>query len=195
MTDTTTQIWSDFSDAVWRFIRSRVASDADADDVLQEVFLKVHDRRTQLRDSERVAGWVFRIASNAVTDHHRRNAKHEHPPPELEPKPARPKPVAVDSEQLLVQCIRPFVAQLPAHYQEAIELTELQGMTQAEAAEHVGMSVSGMKSRVQRGRGKLRQALEQCCEITLDARNRVLDAEPRCGPGCGTENTESVRNR
>jgi RNA polymerase sigma-70 factor (ECF subfamily) len=55
----------------------------------------------------------------------------------------------------------------------------------SEAAEMVGTSVSGMKSRVQRGRAPLRQLFEDCCEIALDARGKVVDYTRRPRP-CGT---------
>lgn len=72
-----------------------------------------------------------------------------------------------------------FVSMLPSPYREALTLTELEGLTQKEAAEMLGISLSGMKSRVQRGREKLRAALEDCCHIALDARHRVVGCEPR----------------
>lgn len=76
----------------------------------------------------------------------------------------------------LATYIVPLVAMLPSPYREAITLTELEGLTQQEAAEMVGISLSGMKSRVQRGRRLLRQALDECCEIALDARGAVMSA-------------------
>jgi RNA polymerase sigma-70 factor (ECF subfamily) len=75
-----------------------------------------------------------------------------------------------------------FVAALPSPYREAITLTELEGRTQREAAEILGISLSGMKSRVQRGRAKLRAMLEACCEVAVDARGKVVACEPR-SPG------------
>ena len=71
------------------------------------------------------------------------------------------------------------MACLPSPYREAITLTELEGLTQAEAARMVGISVSGMKSRVQRGRARLREMFEACCEIALDGRGAVMQCEPR----------------
>jgi len=72
-------------------------------------------------------------------------------------------------------------------------MTVLQGMTQEEAASRVGISLSGMKSRVQRGRGKLRNLFEACCKIELDVRGKPIDVEKReedclCEPsGSGTD--------
>ena len=172
----TEQMWQDFSDGLYRFIRARVDSDADADDVLQEVFVKVVSHQDRLRDEDRVAGWVFRIASNAVTDHYRSRR----PVVEL------PRVVDVPENAIeeLTTCVRPFLHQLREPYREALLLTDLGNLTQAEAAEQVGISVSGMKSRVQRGRAQLRCLFEECCAVSLDARGRIVDYEPRCQSSC-----------
>ena len=85
--------------------------------------------------------------------------------------------------------------QPPSPYREAITLTELEGRTQREAAEMLGISLSGMKSRVQRGRAKLRAMLEACCEIAVDARGKVIACEPRAAGskprGCCGEGSSS----
>ncbi len=78
-----------------------------------------------------------------------------------------------------------FVAQLPSPYREAITLVELEGKTAKEAAEMVGISVSGMKSRVQRGRAQLRELFDRCCESAVDARGKPTDFTPRPNCGCG----------
>ena len=83
------------------------------------------------------------------------------------------------AERELAAYVAMFVAMLPSPYREALTLTELQGLTQKEAATMLGISLSGIKSRVQRGRLQLRAALEDCCRIALDARGRVLSCEPR----------------
>lgn len=69
-------------------------------------------------------------------------------------------------------------------YREAITRVELEGLTTREAAEMVGISVRGMKSRVQRGRVQLRRMFDQCCEIVLDARNKVTGFTPRTAKPC-----------
>lgn len=176
MSESAAVLWENFSDAVWRFARSRVASDADADDVVQDVFVKVLSRSDQLRDDERIAGWIFRIASNAVVDHHRSSRVL---PQRASHQPVDPPSLEIDQFALLAQCVRPFVEALDPTYRDALIMTEFEGLTQAEAAERAGISLSGMKSRVQRGRERLRGSFERCCEITLDSRNAVLDVDPR----------------
>jgi RNA polymerase sigma-70 factor (ECF subfamily) len=95
----------------------------------------------------------------------------------------------------MARCIAPMVRGLPGHYRQAIELTELEGMTQAAAAERLGLSVPGAKSRVQRGRARLRAMLVRCCEIETDRRGRVVTFEARgdkCFSPCGNEGRNPV---
>src|SRR5215203_6636925 len=84
----------------------------------------------------------------------------------------------------MARCIAPLVRGLPDTYRRAIELTELEGMTQAAAAERLGLSLPGAKSRVQRGRARLRTMLLRCCEIETDRRGGVVAFELRDGESC-----------
>jgi RNA polymerase sigma-70 factor (ECF subfamily) len=188
--DGTAASWQNIARELRPFVRRRVASDADADDVLQEVALRLYRGLSSLDDEGRFGPWMMRVARNAIADHQRARARHpvvdEPHAPEPEPAPEPEDAVA----QRLAQVIALFVVQLPSPYREAITLTELQGLTQKEAAELVGISLSGMKSRVQRGRARLRELLEECCAIAVDSRNRVVACEPRSGPCCGAPSPE-----
>jgi RNA polymerase sigma-70 factor (ECF subfamily) len=162
------------------FIARRVGAQADVDDVLQDVFLRMQRGLSGLRDEERFGPWVYRVARNAVVDHQRRAVKHRLPDDEVVPvEIADEEDDDGVVERELAGYLAPFVATLPSPYREAITLTELEGLTQKQAAQMLGISLSGMKSRVQRGRQRLRKALEDCCHIALDVRGRVVACEPR----------------
>jgi len=86
-------------DSLWAFVRRRVSSDADADDVVQDVFLRMHTRMHTLDDQSSARAWAFAIARNALIDHHRRQAR---APETLAHEPAAPEvdelEVAADAE-------------------------------------------------------------------------------------------------
>ena len=169
--------WRDLEAKLRPFIARRVRAEADADDVVQEVFLRMQRGLAGLRDDERFGPWVYQVARSAIADHQRAAMRH----PLANGVPA--EEVAALSEGAvelnLAAYVAPFVAMLPSPYREALTLTELEGLTQKDAAAMLGISLSGMKSRVQRGRQQLRKALDDCCHIALDARNRVVSCEPR----------------
>jgi RNA polymerase sigma-70 factor (ECF subfamily) len=79
----------------------------------------------------------------------------------------------------LAACLRPMLNRLLNDYREALTLVELEGFTQQATAERLGLSLSGMKSRVQRGRKQLKQMLDECCVIQLDRRRGLVDYEVR----------------
>lgn len=175
--------WRDLEATLRPFIARRIRVAADVDDVLQDVFLRMQRGLAGLRDDERFGPWAYQVARSAIADHLRTAARH--PTSDV-------SPVAVEAlsaggadaadgatEREVARYVTPFVAMLPSPYREALTLTELEGLTQREAAVLLGLSLSGMKSRVQRGRLLLRRALEDCCHIALDARGGVIGCEPR----------------
>jgi RNA polymerase sigma-70 factor, ECF subfamily len=174
--------WSDLDAKLRPFIARRVRSPMDVDDVVQDVFLRMQRGLAGLRDDERFGPWVYQVARSAIADHHRIAARH--PLVDREPEEdVIPAPAATEEEQTaeqeLAAYVAPFIALLPSPYREALTLTELEGLTQKDAAAMLGISISGMKSRVQRGRQQLRTVFEDCCHIALDGRGRVLSCEPR----------------
>lgn len=173
--------WRELEAHLRPYVARRVASPSDVDDVVQEVFVRMHRGLTGLRDGERFGGWVYRIAARAVADHRRGRARHPIALAEEEELGAHADPDGDDPrlESDLAECVALFVARLPSPYREAITLTELEGLTQKDGAEMLGLSVSGMKSRVQRGREQIRRMFEECCEVSVDARGRVVDCSPR----------------
>jgi RNA polymerase sigma-70 factor, ECF subfamily len=172
--------WHELEQRLRPYLARRVASAADVDDLLQDIFVRMHQSLASLRDEERFGGWVYGIARNALVDHARRRARAPHVAAEDEVAPrARSDSTEADLQSDLGACVALFVSRLPSPYREAVTLTELEGLTQREAAEMLGVSLSGLKSRVQRGRDKIRGMFEQCCHLSVDCRGRVIECEPR----------------
>ena len=166
------------------YIRTRVREHAAAEDILQEVFLKAQKRLGQLESVEKLSGWLFLIARNAVTDHFRAagaKAKVTTGLSEDLELPDETEEPALENPDALREAFRRIVFSLPEPYREAIVLTEYEGLTQKELAERLGISFSGAKSRVQRGREKLKDALLECCALEFDRRGNVIECEPRGG--------------
>jgi RNA polymerase sigma-70 factor, ECF subfamily len=185
---------SDLHTRVLRYVSRRVRSREDAEDITQEVMLRIHRHSADLEHAERMAAWVYRIAANAIADHYRRPARRELPSgqaedvPELEHAAAGPgsaEPSPDDLREVLAACLAPLIERLPPIYREALELTEFDGLSQVDAAARLGLSVSGMKARVQRARHHLRELLLDCCHVELDRRRAVTDVRSR-GATCAT---------
>jgi RNA polymerase sigma-70 factor, ECF subfamily len=176
--------WHRFADDLYRFIIRRVDSPQDAEDIRQLVFTRLASQNKGLRADERVAAWLYTTTRNAITDHYRSAPRRREMPVEFLPDvaDAAPDGTADTSEANLARCLLPLVNQLPTDQAEAIRMVDLEGMTHAKAAALAVVSVPGMKSRVQRGRGKLRNLLLACCQVHQDVRGRVMDFD-----GCSPE--------
>lgn len=180
------EVWQLVHDGLRTFIQKRVANPVEVEDLLQEVFLRIHQRLDRLKDPRRVVSWVYQITRHVIIDHYRA-PKHRREisvglASDMEMTglalPTPPVERGEDSGPLrreLADCLRPMLTQLSQDYQDAIILVELEGLTQQAAAERLGLSLSGMKSRVQRGRKQLKQLLDGCCLIQLDRRGGVRD--------------------
>jgi RNA polymerase sigma-70 factor (ECF subfamily) len=172
--------WQDIERRLRPYVARRVASPGDVEDVLQETFVRIHRGLAALRDGESFGGWVYRIAQTCIADAARVRARS---PLQLVDKPPETAaPAAEDSDDLeseLGACVALFVARLPGPYREAVTLTELQGLTQKDAAALLGVTLPAMKSRTLRGREKIRNMFEECCRISVDCRGRVIACEPR----------------
>ena len=173
--------WSEIETRLRPYVARRVASPADVDDILQEIFVRMQRGLAELRDGERFGGWVYRIAKHVIVDSARARAREPFLPDaeisDLSDSDSTDEGDALQSD--LGECVALFVARLPSPYREAITLTELEGLTQKDAAEMLRISLSGMKSRVQRGREKIREMFDECCRISVDCRGRVVECEPR----------------
>jgi RNA polymerase sigma-70 factor, ECF subfamily len=181
----TDTVWAHLSTDLRQFIRRRVSDDDAADDLLQETFLRIHRKLGTLRDSDRLAVWVYQIARNVVRDHHRSAASSMLALGDADPAGADPAVEGDQHSSLLpcggVQWLDHMIETLPPGYREAVRWAEIEGQSQQEVAHKFGMTLSGAKSRIQRGRMFLRQALEECCHLQLDHAGRPMDCSARPG--------------
>jgi RNA polymerase sigma-70 factor, ECF subfamily len=187
-------IWHEFHDGLLRFVSGRVRSREAAEDIVQDVMLRIHRQADRVDRVEAVGAWVYTIARNAITDHYRSaSVRREFSSGDEVDSDLAQEPEAETRDvraELAACCIAPFLTRLPEVYREALTLTEIEGMTQADAAKRLGISTSGMKSRVQRGRRQLKRVLTQCCEIERDARGGLTAYRLRgesCGCGSGRD--------
>lgn len=183
--ETTEQIWRELSDRLRRFVRSRIKSDPDVDDVLQTVFLRIHSRIDDLREVDRLESWVFQIARNAVTDHFRKRRDTQDGVDSLidESEDANSENLATE----LARCLDTLIDRLPDDQRRALSMYEFDGVSQKDIAIQESISLSGAKSRIQRGRASLEAMLKSCCEFQLDRRGHVVDYETVNGDCCDAD--------
>lgn len=179
----TGDLWRELAAPLRGFLRARTRSDADAEDLLQDVFVRIQRRLPELRDPAKLQGWVYRIARNAVID--RARTRREHVVLDFEPsnEDDAADPAGRDAVDL-TPTLRRFIAALPADYREPLVRHAFQGESLEEVAAALGLSLTATKSRVRRARMRLREMLDACCRFEFDRRGRVIEAEPRACAGC-----------
>ncbi len=184
--------WQELHGNLRAFIARRVQNQADVDDLVQRVLLQIVKSLDTLRDAERLHAWVYRTARNVIVDYYRaasgRRERSTGDAGDLEAAEAA-APASFDDDdgaalRELAACLAPMLGQLSPAHREAIRMVDLEGATQHEAARRAGLSLSGMKSRVQRGRQELRAVLEACCRIDLDRRGGIAAYTARHPGAC-----------
>ncbi len=171
-------VWEAFATDVRRYFARRVPEPHDADDLVQDVFLRVHRHLPTLRAGERVGPWVFRIARHALIDFYRHRATRGEATP-VDDELALPEDDDTTMTATVAGWLADFLPALDAADREAVRLADIEGVPQTELARRWGVSVSGAKSRVQRARRRLRALVLDCCHVAFDRRGNVLDYEPR----------------
>jgi RNA polymerase sigma-70 factor, ECF subfamily len=186
-------LWLEFRERLAAFVSRRVSNPADVDDIVQWVFLRMHQSLGQIRQGDRIHAWLYSTARRAIADYYRSSRRREvaaGDAADLERLHPGGESVAIpddDSRRDVAACLAPVMDRLGPSDREAIRLTEVQGLGMAEAAARAGISLSGMKSRVQRARLRLRKAMLDCCHIALDGRGAPMSCaqrEPAPGPCC-----------
>jgi RNA polymerase sigma-70 factor, ECF subfamily len=179
------QVWTQFRPRLQLFVYQRVPDAFTADDLMQGIYLKIHMHLDTLRNEDRLESWVFQITRNVVHDYYRSSRPMDEVADDLPDNDADDDKDVAAITRCLSHSIRDFVELLPDEYREALILTEFEGFTQRELAQQLGISLSGAKSRVQRGRKLLHGLLLNCCAFEQDRYGTVIDFHPRCG--CNVE--------
>ena len=170
-------IWSDYSPKLMRFILSRVSDHSAAEDILQDVFLKIQSRIKTLTDHTKLESWIYQITRNTIIDHYRTTKILDAVPEDLPVFEKTPEKIDCKTGYASIKAI---IDTLPPKYAEALFMTEFEGLTQKELAQKLNLSQAGAKSRLQRARKMLKDKLQQCCRIEYDSHGTVVDYQ--CSP-------------
>ena len=167
--------WRLHKEEVRRFLAHRCGCAAEADDLLQEVFLRVVVQGAAFCRVENSRAWLLQVARNLLIDR-LRLAKEQVPLPDDLIADGAPETAPVD---LLSHCLPRVLSELSAEDREAIVLCDIQGVTQKDFAGRLGLSLPAAKSRVQRARVRLRAQLSEACRVKFDEQGKICCFAPR----------------
>ncbi|MRG88126.1 RNA polymerase sigma factor SigZ [Salinibacillus xinjiangensis] len=171
-------IWQSLREPLKQFIKSRLSNEQDAEDIIQEVFIKIHNHLPNLKEEEKLQAWVYQITRNTLIDFYRCRNTQKNIFEESKKETIRTfndQHTEENINELVSSWLKDLTSRLPEKYQEALSLVEFQQISQKELASRLGLSPSGAKSRVQRGREKLKKALLECCHLEFDYAGNIID--------------------
>jgi len=174
-------VFLEYEKQLKRFVQKKVKDTGVTDDILQQLYLKLYKNCEQLKGIHNMHAWLYQITRNVVNDFFRENTKVVSLAEDAEITDYENQDIMQQEVENLVQ---PLIQLLPQEYAEALMLSEIEGISQKEIAEKLGISYSGAKSRVQRGREKLKQKFMECCILEMDRNGQLLSAtvKPSCSP-------------
>jgi len=182
------QIWRQFHQQLLVFIRAKVNDHAIAEDILQDVFVKVHQNIGHLTNQSKLQPWLYQICRNTIVDFYRSKALivvssnlDDSLVKDLN-ETITAKESHQDQEQLN-RCIALLIADLPEKYSDILVRSELLEQKQQIIADQEKLSLAAVKSRIIRGRDQLKKKLQACCDFEFDE----LGPQASCKSHCGCE--------
>jgi RNA polymerase sigma-70 factor (ECF subfamily) len=164
----TRSVWNEFSGQIRGYLLKKVKVEDDADDLLQEIFIKIHSNLGQLQDEQKLTPWIYQIVRNSLTDYYR---KRNVDTSELDEENTASLEIETDDDiysACVSGCLKVFIDRLPENYKEPLVLSDIKEIKQKDIAEQMELSYSGLKSRVQRGREMIKEMFLDCACISQD---------------------------
>lgn len=173
------RIWTEYRQDLLRFLVARTRDPELAQELVQETLVKAYEVRSSLQDVTKLKGWLFSIARNKLADTYRGRPAHESFDEAVHD---RGKEADVVEDTYISQCLLSLADQLPPKYKEAVIMADLQGYKQKAVAAHLELSLTGAKSRIQRGRAMLKDKLFACCPLRFN--NAGVPIGCKAASGC-----------
>lgn len=175
MTDTKI-IWKAYSEDLRRFVLSKTKDETITDDLLQEIFIKIHTNIEKVRDLRKLKSWLFTVAHNTVMDYFR-TAKNGlaniEDPEQTETLVADGKP-ADFYEHTEHDCLYGIIKNLDKKYRVPLFMADIKGCKQQEIADRLGLPLPTVKSQIQRARKMIAQGFMDCCGYELNENGKLV---------------------
>lgn len=172
------EIWIQFNQTLLNFIQSKVSNKHDAEDILQNVFIKIYKNIDDLKSETKLESWIFQITRNSIIDYYRAKK-----PDYSLNKAEESFEIPIETEnmnQKISLYLNELIRELPKKYQEPLDMYEFKNHKHKEISKKLNISVSGSKTRVQRAKIKLKEMLLKCCDFELDTYGNIINYNPRC---------------
>ncbi len=190
MTLTTQELWETYSQELRRYIAARITWPV-VDDILQQVFLKTHEKITTIKNKWAVKSWLYRTTQHAIIDRYRSEYWWKSWEMSdsfwdlLEDDTNSQNEMTITKN--ISSCLLPMIEDLDEQSRKVMERFLLPWVTQKIIAEELWLSVSNVKVIIHRAKKKLQSMYAQCCYQYKDEHWNIIDT--RCSKNCWCTNT------
>lgn len=167
------ELWEDYQQAVFHYLLKRTKDKNEAEDLTQEVLLKIHQSCCSDKEIKNQKSWTFQIAHNSLIDYYTK----QKPTKDLEEITLEPDDSHQDEIQNLAEYTEALIQCLPEKYATPLKMADIDNIKQEEIAQHLGLGLSATKSRIQRARVKLKEQILDCFHVNLDANGNPTEVQ------------------
>jgi RNA polymerase sigma-70 factor (ECF subfamily) len=176
-------VFNEFQSPIYNYVLRMVKDRSLAEELTQDVFVKLYNSLSDFRGDSKVSTWIYRIATNVCLDHFRSSSyKKSEKTDLLNPKDLLKKVLPEDRKRMpsaeeelisaeMSSCVRGYIDDLPEDYRVVILLHDLQGFTNPEIAKITGTTLENVKIRLHRARRKMKEVFSSKCSFYRDERN------------------------
>ena len=171
------EIWEEYKSSLFDYIKKRVADEDDAKDILHDVLLKSYQYCSKGKTVLYLKSWLYKITQNTIIDYHKKNNKNISLSIDI---------AKVQDEKSIIgeasDYIKVLLKLLPNDYAIPLYMSDIDGIDQKVIGESLGLTLSNTKSRIQRGRVKLKERFLECCVVSFGESGEMVsfDIKPEC---------------
>lgn len=165
------ELIEDFYNHLKYFTLKKVQDETIAEDIVQEVMMKLIESHQKNTDIENIKAWLFQVTRNTIYDHFKKKS----PVVGLEDVTALKVKELTDLELSVYDYMVPMIQFLPKKYAEPLQWSDIDNQSQKNIAEKLKLGYSAARMRVQRARTKLRDLFVECCDIVYDANGNFVN--------------------
>jgi RNA polymerase sigma-70 factor (ECF subfamily) len=163
----------DISRQVRAYVSKLTHDKEQADEVSQQVLLKMHEAIGSLKDEQKLGSWLKRIVYTTLMDYYRKQKKNLSLSFDEEKELTQED--TSQANLALIDCIQSLLQGLPDEQQQLLKAIEIQGISQAQYARDYHLPLSTVKSRVQRAKQKIREQITSNCFLQVDSYGNVIE--------------------
>ncbi len=177
------QLWHTFSKELGKYIQSKVNNRHDAEDILQDVYVKIFRNLDKVEKKTAIRSWLYTITKNTIIDFYKKKKDHLVTPERiLEIEDAFTEESFDDGNmnKEVADCLDQMIFDIPDKYREVCDLYERKNLKHSEIADKLGISTSASKVRLSRAKAKIKENILKCCDLELDAYGNIIDYTSKC---------------